>query len=208
MRRFSVILSGSGLLLIGYLLGSTGLMAPQSLRAEAEQKKEAEQKDSDLTTPPQKTDADKPAEAPAQVQPQGPSKLTLEKIQAAYDALADAADALEKEGYYRAATKEVNVFAVLSGGVDAVNDLQSGNGVDPETFAAIYAGTIKPEVQELLQRDSSNHYTYDGKLVQMYPVSELRRRFIIRAQLTGQVQQQAAPTDKPTEAGNDAEEKK
>lgn len=199
MRRFSVILSGLGFLLLGYLLGTAGLLAPQSLLAEAEQKK------SELPAD-EKTPADKPAEAPAQVQPQGPSKLTLEKIQIAYDALADAADALEKEGYYRAATKEVNVFAVLSGGVDAVNDLQSGNGVDPETFAAIYAGTIKPEVQELLQRDSSNHYTYDGKLVQMYPVSELRRRFIIRAQLTGQVQQQAASTDQPAE--KNAEEKK
>jgi len=199
MRRFSVILSGSGLLLLGYLLGSTGLMAPQSLHAEAEQKKSEQPAD-------EKTPADKPAEAPAQVQTQGPSKLTLEKIQIAYDALADAADALEKEGYYHAATKEVNVFAVLSGGVDAVNDLQSGNGVDPETFAAIYAGTIKPEVQELLQRDSSNHYTYDGKLVQMYPVSELRRRFIIRAQLTGQVQQQAAPAENAAE--KNSEEKK
>lgn len=195
MRRLSMVLLGAGLVLVGSLLGTSGALAPQAARAEAEAKKEEPASEAPVEAkegakPEEKGGEEKPAEEKATEQPtaaRGPSRETLEKIKRAYDALKEAADALEKEQYYAAATNEVNVFGVLSGGVNAIGDLESGNGVDPETFAAIYAGTIKPEVQELLQRDSSNRYTYNGKLVQMYPVSELRRRFLIRAQLTGQI---------------------
>lgn len=204
MRRLPLLLTGTGLVLLGYLLGSAGGLAPQMLRAEAEEKTEKpDQEKGPENTPNAETGADeKPAAEEASQNPpqEGISPATQEKIKVAYDALADAADALEKEGFYRAATKEVNVFGVLSGGVDAIGDLQSGNGVDPETFAAIYGGTIKPEVQELLQRDADHHITYNGKLVQMYPVSEIRRRFLMRAQLTGQIKpQDIAPQQKAPE---------
>jgi hypothetical protein len=189
MHRLQVCLSGTGLVLLGYLLGTSGGLTSQLLLAEAE-KPAAAESSSQENSPEVKPQEE---EAPGDTSKQppkgpGPSEATLQKIRQAYEALAEAADALEKEGYYRAATKEVNVFGVLSGGVDALSDLQSGNGVDPETFAAIYAGTVKPEIQEYLQRDSSNHYTYNGKLIQMYPISELRRRFVFRARLTGQTQ--------------------
>lgn len=183
MYRFRFLLSVAGTLLLGYLLGSFSVFFPLVLSAEGDQKKSASQSGGN------------PGETPSSEEPQGPSTNTLEKIKTAYDALKDAAEALQKEGYYLAATDEVNVFGVLSGGVNAIADLQSGNGVDPETFAAIYAGTIKQEVRELLQRDTSNRYTYNGKLVQMYPVSELRRRYLFRAQLTGQAIRQPNGTD-------------
>lgn len=197
MRRLPMIVSGTALVLFGYFLGSTNSFAPQLLRAESESKA-SENPAADVSNTEKKQGDENPAAGESQpavpARSSGPSPLTLEKIKIAYDALVDASDALAKEGYYASATTEVNVFGVLSGGVNAIADLQSGNGVDPETFAAIYAGSVKPEVEALLQRDPDNRYTYDGKLVQMYPVSELRRRFLIRARLTGQIQPAAEKT--------------
>jgi len=169
MRRYVALCGSAGLFLAGLLLGSQGWIGPSLLQAEA--------------SPPPAAKSEKTEPVPTG----GISPETREKIKAAYIALRIAADALEKEGFYRSASNEVNVFGVLSGGVDALQDLRSGNGVDPETFAAIYAQTISEDFRGLLEKDSTNRYTFEGKLVQLYPVSELRRRFIIRAQLTGQV---------------------
>ncbi|MCR9198416.1 MAG: hypothetical protein NXI04_07235 [Planctomycetaceae bacterium] len=40
----------------------------------------------------------------------------------------------------------VNYFGVSVGGIDALKDLEEGRGVDPETFAALYAGFAVPSV--------------------------------------------------------------
>lgn len=40
----------------------------------------------------------------------------------------------------------VNFFGVSVGGIDAIRDLEESRGVDPETFAALYAGFALPKV--------------------------------------------------------------
>jgi hypothetical protein len=107
-----------------------------------------------------------------------------DKIVAANAALQQAADALKSEGQYEAVTEGVNACLVLSGGGNAKQDLESGTGVDPETFAALYADRALPEIQENLARDADNRLTYNGKVVQMYSRSRLQRLYAERLKLT------------------------
>ena len=80
-------------------------------------------------------------------------------------------------------TAGVNAFLVLSGGGNARQDLESGNGVDPETFAALYAGQAIPEIQEQLGLDAENRVTYGGEVVRLYSRSRLSRMFAERVKL-------------------------
>lgn len=117
----------------------------------------------------------------------GPSDEAQRKIQAAYDALKVALEGLKAESLYTPATKGVNVYAVLTGGVDAIADLESGRGVDPETFAALYSDLATDEVLPHLGHDSEGRLTYKNKLVRIYPVSRLKRLHAQRQLLTGEV---------------------
>ena len=138
------------------------------------------------------------------------SEDATKKIVAAYKALEAAREALEGESLYIPATKTLNVFGTLSGGVDAMSDLESGRGVDPETFAALYAGQAKDELVPKLSRDEENRLLYNGKLIQMYPISRLKKLYDSRAALTGEKPSKAtgeAPAgEKPAEE-TPAEEK-
>jgi hypothetical protein len=78
----------------------------------------------------------------------------------------------------------VNSFLVLSGGGNARADLESGMGVDPETFAALYADQAIPEIQQNLAKDDDNRLTYNGTVVQMYSKSKLQRLYAERIKLT------------------------
>lgn len=103
------------------------------------------------------------------------TKETAAKVRAATNALRDAADALRSEGRYEAITDEVNSYLVLSGGGNARQDLESGTGVDPETFAALYTGGAIPEVADKLEFDDQNRLTYNGQVVRMYSKARLQR---------------------------------
>jgi hypothetical protein len=122
----------------------------------------------------------------------GPSEDATKKIQAAYDALRGAMDTLKQEGFYQSATKGLNSYAVLAGGVDALKDLEEGKGVDPETFAALYAGDAVESVAEHLSRDEDGRLTYKNKVVRIYPISRLKKMYERRAIMTGEV----APSEK------------
>jgi hypothetical protein len=113
----------------------------------------------------------------------GLAKETMDKVRAANYALSDAADALKTEGRYEAITEEVNSFLVLSGGGNAKQDLESGAGVDPETFAALYAGGAIPEVNDKLETDAENRLTYNGQVVRMYSKARLARMLAERTKL-------------------------
>jgi hypothetical protein len=108
---------------------------------------------------------------------------TRTKIHDAKLALQDAMDALEAEGRYGAITDGINAFLVLSGGGDALSDLESGHGVDPETFSGLYAGLAIPEVGDHLAKDEQGRLTYKGKVVRMYSQARLERLFNTRTQL-------------------------
>lgn len=121
----------------------------------------------------------------------GPSEETTKKIQLANDALKAATESLKNESLYIAATKPINVFAILAGGVNAVDDLESGRGVDPETFAALYADEATEDVKQHLGKDEDGRLTYKNKVIRIYPISRLKKVYAQRMVVTGEAK--AAP---------------
>jgi len=116
----------------------------------------------------------------------GPSEETTKKIQLANDALKAATESLKNESLYVAATKPINVLGVLSGGINAVDDLESGRGVDPETFAALYADEATDDVKQHLGKDEDGRLTYKNKVVRIYPISRLKKMQAQRKVITGE----------------------
>jgi hypothetical protein len=114
------------------------------------------------------------------------SEETKAKIKAAADAMNAAVEALKLDQAYTSATKGLNTFGVLVGGFDSLKDLEDGRGVDPETFAALYAGLAADEIAEKVGRDPEGRVTYNGRLVRMYPVSRIRALYSARAAITGE----------------------
>ncbi len=117
-----------------------------------------------------------------------PSDEAQRKIQAANDALKIAMEGLKAESLYNPATSGMNVYGVLSGGLDAIDDLESGRGVDPETFAALYSDLALDDVQQHLSKDAEGRLTYKNKLVRIYPITRLKRQHNKRLLMTGEVQ--------------------
>ncbi|MFK7776879.1 MAG: hypothetical protein QM501_01995 [Gimesia sp.] len=115
-----------------------------------------------------------------------PTEETEDKVKGAVKQLIEAQLALEEENFMTTATKGVNAFAVSCGGVNAMEDLEAGNGVDPETFAALYADRAKPDIATHLGRDDQGRITYKNKIVRMYPVSRLKKLFATRLKYTGE----------------------
>ena len=116
----------------------------------------------------------------------GPSDETIDKIRDANNAVTSAVLALKNDGRYEAISEDPNAFAVLAGGVDAMADLQSGRGVDPVTFAALYAGRAVGEVEEKLSKDDKGRLLYNNKLVRMYSIGRLKRMYAERARILGE----------------------
>jgi hypothetical protein len=165
MRTSVKITGGLALLTIGYALGASQILSPGVLLAQGKGKT----KGADAQT----------------AQPL--SDETKTKIKAAADALKAAMEALQAEGRYDSAIKSVNTFAVLSGGGNSVEDLKRGvGGVDPETFAALYAGLATDQIIVDLGRDAEGRMTYKNRVVRMYPVSVIRRAYASRADITGE----------------------
>jgi hypothetical protein len=111
----------------------------------------------------------------------GPSAESLTKLKEAFAAIKNAAETLEQENLYVPATTTLNVYSVMAGGLNAVQDLEDGRGIDPETFATLYAGEAKPEVKEHLDFDEQGRLTYKGKVVRIY--SKQRMKKIIQDRL-------------------------
>ena len=167
MRTSVTITSGAALLLIGYILGASQILSLPELFAQGAKAKPKAG-----------------AEASAA---NALSDETKTKIKAAADALKAAKDALEAEGRYGdSAIKGINGFTVMTGGGNSLADLKSGNGVDPETFAALYAGLATDSVIVDLGRDAEGKLTYKGRVVRMYPVSRIRAGYAGRSEITGE----------------------
>ncbi len=175
MRTFMRGGLGLALVAVGYVLGISGVF--QSPRVEAQQ------------APPQAADAPEVT---------GLNKDTQEKIKLAYDALVAAKEALANDGRYTPATEPdvLNVFGILTGGVDAVADLEAGRGVDPETFAALYSDLAAASLRQDIERDSEGRLTYKSKVIRMYPIAQLKQRFALRRQLAG-IEDEIAPPKMP-----------
>lgn len=116
--------------------------------------------------------------------------------------LSETMQALQEEKRYMPAIQGVNSFATSVGGVDALGDLESGSGVDPETFAGLYAGQAVAEVAEHLSRDAEGHLTYKNKVVRMYNPTRMKQMFLARAEFAPAA---AAPTKRAAPAKKEAE---
>lgn len=128
----------------------------------------------------------RPAQAVAQDAAAGEmNDETKKKIVGVQEALAAAAQALKDENRYTPATKSLNAYSVLVGGLNVLDDLESGRGVDPETFAALYAGDAAEEIKEHFGFDSDGRLTYKNRVVRIYPISRLQKLHAQRLVLTG-----------------------
>lgn len=121
----------------------------------------------------------------------GPSEETTKKIQMANDALKAAVESLKNESLYVAATKPVNVTGVLAGGLNAVDDLEAGRGVDPETFAALYADEATEDVKLHLGKDEDGRLTYKNRVIRIHPISRLKKMLAQRKIVTGEAKAEA-----------------
>ena len=125
------------------------------------------------------------AQDDAAAEPPAPlSEASTNEVRASVRALESARDELEREGRYEPATTGVNPFLVLSGGGSAVEDLEGDQGVDPETFAALYAGRASDAVKEHLATDDDGRLLYKGTAVRMYSIEKLRRMYTQRDRLS------------------------
>lgn len=114
----------------------------------------------------------------------GVTEETANKIREANRRLIDAMEALKSEGRYEAVTEGPNAFLILAGGGSAREDLESGRGVDPETFASLYAGRVLPEIKDLLGKDDQGRMTYNDEVIRIYSKSRLQRVLANRIKLT------------------------
>ena len=128
-----------------------------------------------------------------------PSDDSTKKILEANEKLKAAVEALKLESRYETVTKGVNAYAVLVGGLNAKEDLEAGQGVDPETFAALYTAAFdmkKLNVRDesladwvdltQLDYDAAGRLTYGGRIVRIYPVSRLKKLRAQRLVLSGE----------------------
>ncbi len=98
-------------------------------------------------------------------------------------AASDFSGALVAEGTYTSGSEGQNYFALSVGGIDVIRDLEDSRGVDPETFAAIYADRASPEVSQHLDQDDSGRWRYKGTVIRMYSRERLREIFQQRDRL-------------------------
>lgn len=106
---------------------------------------------------------------------QAPSEDTVKKIVVAYDSLRAAMEGLKQEQRYVPATKSLNPYGVIVGGLDVVSDLESGRGVDPYTFAALYSGDATDEIATHLTKDEEGRLMYKNRVIRMYPISRFKK---------------------------------
>ncbi|QDT65003.1 hypothetical protein [Calycomorphotria hydatis] len=121
--------------------------------------------------------------SPASAQVGELSRETTERLQQAARLMQTAQGSMEVRGQYVPAVSGLNAFALFSGGVNAVEDLEAGRGVDPVTFAGLYAGLATDEIQQSLSLDDRGRLTYNGRVVRMYPVRRIKQLYAEREAL-------------------------
>jgi len=187
MRKPVIVLgTGAGFLALALTLGG-GLGPVGRLLAQ----NKSDQSKTDQT----KTDQTKAeSAAPTAAAPKKPSADAQKKIDAALKAIADAQDSLAKEGLYDPAIEPTSAFAVTTGGSSAAKELEQGQPVDPETYAGLYAGFIRPDLKSKLTTNEQGELLYNGKLVQIYPISKLKVLYQERADAFRRVTSAAGTT--------------
>lgn len=129
--------------------------------------------------------------AVAQLADDAVGEEVTKSITAAYSALQTVRSNLNQEGRYNPATKMMNVNGVMAGGIDSIADLESGLGVDPETFGALYADLASDEVSINLDYDENGRLTYKGKIVRIYSIERLKAFYKKRLKFAGDEEESA-----------------
>ena len=78
---------------------------------------------------------------------------------------------------------DLNYFAASVGGIDVEKDLEEGRGVDPETFAGLYADRANAKIAEHLDYDEQGRLRYKKNVIRMYSRDRLKQVFDRRSQL-------------------------
>lgn len=130
------------------------------------------------------------------------SEESSKRVIEANEALKKAASQLTLDSRYNSATKTVNPYAVLAGGIDVKEDLESGQGVDPDTWAALNVAVYemkKSRVKDeslsdwvdtnLFGFDNNGHLTYRNKIVRIYSISKLRKLNAQRSLVLGETKE-------------------
>jgi hypothetical protein len=131
------------------------------------------------------------------------SEESAKRVFEANEALKKAASQLILDSRYSSATKSVNSYAVLAGGIDVKEALESGQGVDPDTWAALNVAIYelkKSRVKDdslsdwvdtnLFDFDNNGHLTYRNKIVRIYSISKLRKLNAQRSLVLGETKEQ------------------
>ena len=119
-------------------------------------------------------------------QPAGTKTDAIEaKIKKAHEDLKTLQKELVNAGRYQPVVTGVNSFAVTVGGVNAVKDLEEGRGVDPETFAGIYAEQFQPNLASSFKKDRDGRWTYKNKVVRMYSEKRIKELIANRLRIAG-----------------------
>ena len=111
------------------------------------------------------------------------SKDILESYRKSNKAIRELNNLFVAGGQSTAAFSGINYFAASVGGVDAEKDLEEGRGVDPETFAALYAGLATPKIAENMDFDELGRLRYKKVIIRMYSQNRLKQLFLQRDQL-------------------------
>ncbi len=149
-RNIVRLVCGAGLLGLGYLLGVSGSLSTPMANAQG---------------------GNDPKTA------LGLQRDTIDRVKQSLDNLGAAQQALKDEGRYVPAIVGVNAFATTVGGVNAMDDLESNRAVDPETFAALYAGQATDDVKQHLGKDQEGRLTYKDKVIRMYSLAQLQKLY-------------------------------
>lgn len=86
-------------------------------------------------------------------------------------------------GMTTSAFSGINYFAASVGGIDVEKDLEEGRGVDPETFAALYADRANAKIAEHLDYDEQGRLRYKKNVIRLYSRDRLKQVFNRRTQL-------------------------
>lgn len=128
------------------------------------------------------------AGAPVQIQAQE-SQVTdfgndvLSAYRLVKKSTADLESLLSSGGDLKSATTGINFFSISVGGVNAEQDLEEGRGVDPETFAALYADLASPKILPHLDYDELGRLRYKKNVIRLYSRDRLKDLFKRRDEL-------------------------
>ena len=111
------------------------------------------------------------------------SKDVLDAYKKAYKSVRELNNLFVAGGESTSAFGGVNYFATSVGGVNAERDLEEGRGVDPETFAALYAEMASPKIAQSLDYDELGRLRYKKNVIRIYSRDRLKQLFQQRDQL-------------------------